>query len=685
MMKKKCWMLILLLVLLCSCGKESDQWTMEETNRGFQAVSLASNVSSIALNNDALYMLQSDGYRDAISQYKGAELLQDVSVDTVFFVDETVVVTAEPTDTDQMTIHRYDLSGGTQTDVEVSIPVDSDGYLQCNDIVLLDDTVIFTWTATDRNYAGGTYGVVALDFTSQSVGFSQTLSSQSSGIFTTGEQIYIAAGEQLYVLTGDTLEEKSSFPFRIYSTAALSDGTVLLSSDTALFGWTPGTMELTRLVDWGSLLLDSAPTKIAATSMDMIYCLSDTEVFCITEAKQDENANVLTLATDSPQSVSDLVREFNSSHTDYQIQVAAYTSEDSSLLNIQLATGDVPDIYCFGSNFYGESPFEPDIYAAKGLLADLYDYIDKDGELSRDSFLPNILGSLETEGGNLYTLPSGFWIDVIVGDAQIVGDTQGWTFQEMNQRLEELGYEGTVFGPHMTQSLLLQFLLAYNQNEFINWDRGTCNFDSADFAELLEFVAQSPQTQDSSENRTEYELISQRQQLLMYGKLGNVKAIQEYIQLFETKDLCFIGFPTASGIGNSFSYDVSFAISTTCKAPDVAWEFIRNFFTDDYNAPAFPINKVALERKMQTEQETEGETIISYSSGYETKLTAPSQEECDTVIELICSLDRGYSYDRNIYQIVSEEAQAYFDGEKSLSAVTEVIQQRCAIYLSEQS
>ena len=79
------------------------------------------------------------------------------------------------------------------------------------------------------------------------------------------------------------------------------------------------------------------------------------------------------------------------------------------------------------------------------------------------------------------------------------------------------------------------------------------------------------------------------------------------------------------------------------------------------------------------------ETIISYSFGYNTKLTAPSHEAYDTVMELICSLDRAYSYDRNIYQIVSEEARAYFDGEKSLSDVTEVIQQRCAIYLSEQS
>jgi hypothetical protein len=41
------------------------------------------------------------------------------------------------------------------------------------------------------------------------------------------------------------------------------------------------------------------------------------------------------------------------------------------------------------------------------------------------------------------------------------------------------------------------------------------------------------------------------------------------------------------------------------------------------------------------------------------------------------------STDDNITDIISEEAQAYFDGQKTAEAVAEIIQSRVAIYVSE--
>ena len=54
-------------------------------------------------------------------------------------------------------------------------------------------------------------------------------------------------------------------------------------------------------------------------------------------------------------------------------------------------------------------------------------------------------------------------------------------------------------------------------------------------------------------------------------------------------------------------------------------------------------------------------------------------------LELIESLDRVYRFDPELYQIVFEEASAFFKGEANLSDVLPKIQNRAQIYISEQS
>ena len=41
--------------------------------------------------------------------------------------------------------------------------------------------------------------------------------------------------------------------------------------------------------------------------------------------------------------------------------------------------------------------------------------------------------------------------------------------------------------------------------------------------------------------------------------------------------------------------------------------------------------------------------------------------------------------DRKLYHIIQEEADSYFCGDKTLEEVTEIIQRRTAIYVSEKS
>lgn len=62
-----------------------------------------------------------------------------------------------------------------------------------------------------------------------------------------------------------------------------------------------------------------------------------------------------------------------------------------------------------------------------------------------------------------------------------------------------------------------------------------------------------------------------------------------------------------------------------------------------------------------------------------------TQEEIDELQALIDSARPGDTTDEEISNIINEEADAYFKGQKSVDEVADIIQSRVKIYISENS
>ena len=60
-----------------------------------------------------------------------------------------------------------------------------------------------------------------------------------------------------------------------------------------------------------------------------------------------------------------------------------------------------------------------------------------------------------------------------------------------------------------------------------------------------------------------------------------------------------------------------------------------------------------------------------------------TQEEIDALFEGICSAKSNRIFDSDIWNIIAEEVQPYFDGKKTIEEVMNVIQNRASIYVSE--
>jgi hypothetical protein len=69
---------------------------------------------------------------------------------------------------------------------------------------------------------------------------------------------------------------------------------------------------------------------------------------------------------------------------------------------------------------------------------------------------------------------------------------------------------------------------------------------------------------------------------------------------------------------------------------------------------------------------------------FDYEMVPATREQMDQLREIIdMAKPSNQSTDDNITDIISEEAQAYFDGQKTAEAVAEIIQSRVAIYVSE--
>ena len=207
--------------------------------------------------------------------------------------------------------------------------------------------------------------------------------------------------------------------------------------------------------------------------------------------------------------------------------------------------------------------------------------------------------------------------------------------------------------------------------------------------------------------------------MLSYTSVADFDEFQVYKTVYGG-DITFVGFPTAEGSGSVASFSDGLAMSSTCKNKDAAWSFIRFLFTEDYqfgdsegasggvsidsagavsmrySGWGFPTNQKAFDRvvkqameKQMGKDEDGNEIEVSHGSwwvddGIEVQMYAATQEDVDMIMELINNMDTAVSFDQDIFDIISEEVQAFFEGQKTAQDVAGIIQSRVTIYVNEQ-
>ncbi len=405
------------------------------------------------------------------------------------------------------------------------------------------------------------------------------------------------------------------------------------------------------------------------------------------------------------------VINFNRSHDDVRIELIDYseynTEEDWSAgltkLTTEIMAGNMPDIISVTEQI----PYRQ--LAAKGLLEDLYPYIKADGSFDKEDFFPNVLSAMEI-GGKLCAVCSGFTVQTVAGASSVVGDKPGWSYDDYYAALDTMPEGCQGFDVGANRQSMLTMSVALDMTDFVDWEAGTCSFDSPQFIQVLEFAKQFPDKsffenyEFSADDSASSRIAQGKQMLTTVSFTGTSFILYDLDKMFGGSSTC-IGYPTNSGVGNIMTMGESYAMSSNCKDKDAAWKFLRSFLTEEYQERVdyLPTNKNAFDKQLKKamevkyEKDANGNYILDengerkpvsmgiVSDGVNTyEIFATSPRQAEQLREVIATASKMMDYDKSIINIVLEQAAAYFAGQKSAQDVAKLIQSKANIYINEQ-
>ena len=465
-------------------------------------------------------------------------------------------------------------------------------------------------------------------------------------------------------------------------------------------------------------LLDS---DINPDNVQAVYELSDGTIGCIvsedsditgiyTFEKQDSNKSSKTeiklgvLYLDSE--LQERVINFNKTNDKYRIVTVEYYDDEEedyenviSRFNSDIASGNCPDIIDFSSM---EGYLER--YDEKGLLEDLTPYFNKEEDIKLDKLVQSVVNTYKING-KLYVLPQCFTISGWFGATDTVGKDIHWSLDDFINLTKSLP-DGVEMIKDLTSDSLLSMCTS-QLDRYINWETGDCRFNSDEFVKLLEFSSNYKSSDefykdyDDSEYVDETTLIRENKLVLQSAFLTDVDDYLVAKAVFG-KDISFKGEPVDDGNGVIVSGSGSLlAISAKSKNKDIAWDFIKQFYIPEdseernYSSYSFgfPIIQSELDKQLEDAKtpdtytdENGNEQVVEnvWTIGdVEVKVGVASDDDINAIKNIINSIDGRNSYDIKIGDMITEEAEAFFKGQKTAKEVADIIQSRISMYVKE--
>lgn len=484
----------------------------------------------------------------------------------------------------------------------------------------------------------------------------------------------------------------------------LGEGKLFLSSDTEAKSYDIAKGELKNLWNWFEI--DMAENYLDSISQDkdgtfhIIYTEWDDKtgketIWHVTVKEElipadKQKDNILFGCGYLNWDVKKAIGDFNKLNSQYR--VIPYAIENTS--DYELAYNQFEeDIIAGKYDIIDTSSVDYVKLAKKGAFVDLYQYMNNDSDIKLENYFSNLFKASEING-KLYTVSPFVQISTMMVDKSLVGNKEKITLSDLLNFRKQ--YPNIAFMDYGTKEEAFYVGLLYSSDLFIDWENGTCNFMTQDFYDLLNYANSFP-TEIDYANYSQWGLL----------KSGDIKVtnlgLYDITNYQVTKSLVgdnfvIVGYPTNRENGHIVTNYGGFSISEKSNNKEGAWEFLKTLLSEDFqsssNGSGFPVLKSAFDEMMKKAMVEDGYTDengnfvvspkVTWGDGtMEIEVYAATQEEVDEIRKVFEVASATYQYDEKMIEMISEEIEPFFNGQKSAEDIASIIQSRVRIYLAE--
>jgi hypothetical protein len=440
---------------------------------------------------------------------------------------------------------------------------------------------------------------------------------------------------------------------------------------------------------WGEYCITSASTE---TKMLI-------NVETLLEAPQKEVLTLGILNIDDANTIRVICEYVNAQALPYSIEIVSYVNQDdlekdfdSAMENgrkrllLDILSEKTPDILCV-------SLTDMMMLEDQSALISLDPYIGASERVNENDFLDEIWDASAVDGSHYWAIPfvSICGIAATESNAEIIGNG---SVEEIRSIAESSSAPLCQYGNN------LKFFYPTIQSQYIDFLQQEVSINSDAFLSLLSLIT------DINAENISFLATGMEEPILWSSRLGSFRS---YIELSQARSepVTVIGYPEMVENGPTIDTDASFAISAQSGHIKEAWQFLEFILSEEVqNMYAslgngnIPINKSAFEDMIINDaneyerQILKGEafhtTISTYTgNGANISIGTPKypinvdEAMMDRYRDIVSCAVIYYSDNTNIRQIVSEELEFCFHGDKTPSEVARVLDSRLSILISE--
>ena len=414
-------------------------------------------------------------------------------------------------------------------------------------------------------------------------------------------------------------------------------------------------------------------------------------------APGDVLSGALEVAMISSAGYDTFINLFRAEHPGVTVDLITFPSASTArtILSTKIMSGDCYDIIDMWTMPQRE-------YADSGYLVDLEAYMQSDPTFDMGDYNANIFEAMRHKGG-LYTMPSGYRCDFIsinknapaaLLEEFAVLDSIG--LMQMIDMYNRSGMQGE-WGLYKTKSLF--FELQNGMENYMDFENGTCNFNTPEYVEKLKLYLDVLGVEDKAFQPTPYEPDANGVYRYNDGPLAaeylfNDTRWDNYALHLEYDERHFIHtIPYTGDDGAVYARPFEMhSITSFCEDKALAWEFLK-FVTSSEPQLArggfgIPTNRAALENtltwSLTNEVEYYEESGGPYPTVVEDEFIAnglalyTGLNDMPAAVHIFGGTD-GASYD----SIFNEELQAFVAGSSTAEQTAANLQARISIALSE--